>query len=721
MPRIELSSTTSLAVIIMLGIVAAAIAYFFYRYTLPPVPRATRFLLTVLRTAALFLLCLLLFEPLARLLFSSTRPPILAVLIDDSRSMRLIDRLGDRAKELRTILRGDLSRFLPPGGALQAYTFGSQWKPRDLSTKDSLRLDEEATDISAALSSLAREREQHNIQAAVLLTDGNYNLGQSPLYDADGLGMPVYTVGIGDTSEQKDLLITRIATNDIVFSETPTPVNVTVKSTGFGGQRVEVILSEAGRELSRTSLKLEPGTHEYQASLTYSPTGTGGKKYTVFVSSLSGELTRENNRKSFSVRILKSKLRVVMIAGAPSADVSMIRQLLTEENNLAVACFTQRRPSGFYEGQLPPRLVDSADCLLLLDFPTHTTSPATLELIRVQLVDRSLPVFFIDGKNVDRERLGALLPVLPFTVLAASSQEQLVSVRPPDAQRSNPIINIFGSRGTNLWSRLPPLFRTTTTYRAKAEATVLAYAEVQNVPLADPILLTRSVNRQRSLALLAYGLWRWRLMTTGDSEAELALPTFLANSIRWLTTEEERRLVRVRTSKDAYTLGEPIEFLGQVYDASAQPVDDAHTRVIIRRGERTSETILRPVGNGRYEGAVDGLGEGEYTFNATAHIDNLSLGEDRGTFSVGGLNLEFEETRMNSTLLRQLAYRTGGKYFTPGSLADLMPTLRSQASFIPRQVIRTQELDLWNWQYMLATIVLLLGLEWFLRKRNGML
>ena len=721
MPRIELSSTTSLAVIIVLGMAAAVIAFFFYRYTLPPVPRTTRFLLAGLRTAVLFFICLLLFEPLARLLFSSTQPPMLAVLIDNSRSMRLVDRVGDRAEQLHTILRADLSRLLPPGSTLRAYTFGSRWNPFDLGTVDSLGLNEEVTDISTALRSLMREREQYNIQAAVLLSDGDYNLGQSPLHDADGLAFPLYTVGVGDSSEQKDLLVTRIVTNDIVYSDMPTPVNVTLRSTGFGGQRVEIVLSEPGRELSRTILTLEPGTHEYQVSLTYSPEGIGSKRYTVTVPSLPGEVTRQNNRKSFSVKILKSKLRVLMIAGAPGPDVSMIRQLLAEERNLEVAVFTQRTPSGFYEGQLQTRLADSADCLLLLDFPTPATTPTTLELVRSTLLEKTLPVLFIAGKSIDGTRLGTLSSVLPFTVLNSSATEQLVSVRPSEAQRTNPILNLGGSLQANLWSRLPPLFRTTTSYRAKAEATILAFAEVQNVALTDPVLLTRSVNRQRSIAVLAYGLWRWRLMTTGDSEAEQALPVFLMNCIRWLTTQEERRPVRVTTSKEAYTQGEPIEFLGQVYNASAQPVDNAQVRVVIRRGESTSETVMRPIGNGRYEGTVDGLGEGEYTFRAAAQVEDLSLGEDRGAFSVGGLDLEFEETRMNATLLRQLAYRTGGRFFAPSELSELAPVLRSQASFLPREVVRTREVDLWSWEYTLATIILLLGFEWFIRKRNGML
>ena len=721
MPRIELSSTTSITIIIALAVAAAAFSFFFYRYTLPPVPKVTRLVLGTLRALALFLICILLFQPLARILFFSTRPPTLAVLIDNSKSMRLVDRAGDRADQLRAILREDATRMLPAGGDVRTYTFGSRLASLDARATDSLTLNEDITDISAALRALAREQAQYNIQAALLLTDGNYNSGQNPVYDAEQLAMPVYTVGIGDSSEQKDLLITKILTNDIAYSGSPTPVAITIRSAGFGGERVEVALSESGRELFRAPLTLESGTHEYQISLSYTPEGTGTQKYTVTVSALPGELTRENNRKSFFVRVLKSRLRVLMIAGTPSPDVSMTRQTLTEEKSITVRCFTQRVPSGFYEGQLLPMFMDSTDCLLLLDFPTSTTMPQTLEIVQEALIKKSLPVLYITGKNVNDGRLRALLPVLPFTPLTTSSWEQYVSVRPAVAQKANPILKISTLSGDEAWNRLPPIFRTGSTYKKKAEATVLAYAEMQTVVLTDPIILTRSVNRQKSLAILAYGLWRWQLLPSGDPEVQRVLRVFLSNSIRWLTTEDERRPVRVTTTKETYTQGEPIEFVGQVYDASAQPIDNAEVKVTVQRGQSSFEALLRPIGNGRYEGTADGLGEGEYTFKAIARVDNQSLGEDRGRFSVGELNLEFQDTRMNSALLRQLAYRTNGRYLTAGTLSELPTLLHTQSSFVPTEVARMAEFELWNWRYTLMAIVLLLGLEWFVRKRHGML
>lgn len=721
MPHIQLSSTASPVLLILVALVAAAAAFLVYRYTLPPVSKAERIQLALLRTLALFLLCFLLFEPVARLVFVSTQPPALAVLVDNSRSMQLVDRGGNRADQLRDLLRHTLNSLVPQGGTTRIYAFGQACTPVPLTSVDSLQLNQDATDISAGLRVLAQERDQHNIRAALLITDGNYTAGPNPIYSVEQLGVPLFTAGIGDSAEQKDLLISSVISNEVTYSGVASPVDVTLRSSGFTQERVHVLLAEGGKEIMRAPLILEPGTRDYRVQLQYTAEEPGTKKYTVNVSTLPGELTTRNNRKTFYVRVLKSKLRILLIAGVPSPDVATLRQTLVEEKDFSVMSFTQKVRAGFYEGQIPPTAIDSSDCILLIGFPTRETPTATLDLVRAALLQQSMPVMFVSGKTIDEEKLRTIMPILPFTVVSTSSAEEFVSFSASESQKYSPLLALSGSRSTDAWNRLPPLFRTASVYRAKSEARVLGLARAQNVVLNDPLLLTRNVNRQKSVAFLGYGLWRWWLMTAGDPDAGNLLSALLVNSIRWLTTREDSKPVRVSPTKEFHTQGEPIEFLGQVYDASAQPVEDAELRIFTRHGDVDLEALLQSVGNGRYQGTLTGLGEGEFLFRATARRDGQLLGEDAGRFTVGEINLEYQDTRMNAPLLRQLAHRSGGRYVSPAELPAVLGILDTLPSFGPRDVTRVQELELWNWQYTLAIIVLLLALEWLLRKQRGML
>ncbi|MEK9138576.1 MAG: vWA domain-containing protein, partial [Bacteroidota bacterium] len=203
MPHIELGFSTSAFIIILLLVAAVAISYFIYRYTLPPVTPSKRILLTLLRAGALFLLLAFMFDPLLRLIFTSEERPVLAVLVDNSKSMRIADRISNRKEDLRSVFTSGILRELSGHAEVRYYTFGSQLQHASAAGIDTFPLNEDATDIAAALRALSNEKEQQNIHAALLLTDGAYNLGQNPVYEAEQLGVPLYTVGIGDSSEQK--------------------------------------------------------------------------------------------------------------------------------------------------------------------------------------------------------------------------------------------------------------------------------------------------------------------------------------------------------------------------------------------------------------------------------------------------------------------------------------------------------------------------------------
>jgi hypothetical protein len=717
LPGFHIDFAVSALIVLLLVIVAAATAAFYYRTTVPAIARSRRILLATLRGTALGLIVLLLCEPLLHLLSSSVQPPVLAVLVDNSRSMRITDRAGDRASRLRELLRSEPLHAASERADLRFYTFGVSLRPFPFREQDTLGLTENATNISAALQALAREKELHHISAALLLTDGTYNLGQNPVYDAERTALPLYTIGVGDSTEQTDLVVTRVVANTLVYSDTPTPVDVTIKSSGFDGERVDVTLLSGKTELARSPLLIERGTREQTVRLSYTPEGEGKTRYTVQVSALNGELTTANNHQSFVARILKSKLRIVVIAGSPGPDVAVVRQTLAEEKDFDVRCFTQRQPSGFFEGQLQRASLDTADCIVLIGFPTAVTSRQVLEMIGA--ADK--PILFIGGKALDDGKLRALLPALPFAVELSSSTEQLVYIQPSEAQRWNPLLHFDSPDGFDAWKRLPPIFKTLGVVRARPEAVTLGTCRFETAQTQEPLMLARSVGRERSLAIIGYGIWRWRVMAQGSPETARVLPQFLSGAMKWLTAREDARLVQVSPARDLFFQGEPVDFTGQAYDDAARPVDNARITVAIQQQGNTYETQLRPVGNGRYEGKIDGLGEGDYSFRASAEANGIRLGEDRGRFSVGGLNLEYQDTRANLSLLRLLARRTGGRFFLPAELPGLDSALAAQPALLPHVIQRVRDIDLWNWKVMLAAIIALLATEWIIRRRTGMI
>jgi len=719
MPGIEFGLSAPVTIVLVCISAATAIAFLYYRTTLPPLPRSRKTLLPVLRSLTLCTLALLIFQPLLHIFLYSHDAPVLAILVDNSRSMRLVDAQGSRAQTLRSLVTQ--LRFPKSKAATRFYTFGVRPHPATGLPSDTLPLDEDATDIAAAIQEIGTAKQAQNIQAVLLMTDGVYTLGQNPLYDGERLGIPCYTVGIGDSAEPKDVSIAHIAANEIAFRGVRTPVDATIRSSGFGGEHLQVTLAGEGKELDRAPLTLHEGTREYIVRLSYLPETEGEKRLTVAVPVLHQEVTEKNNRRTFTIRVLKSALHVLLLAGSPGPDVSVIRQTVVEEPNLTVQSFTQKPGGGFYEGDLSEGIADSADCLLLIDMPTAGTPPSTLEQIRRLIIDRTVPLLYVSGHNVDPSGLSRIAGELPFGFTPAGAGEEGISVTPDLSQKGNALLEPGGGVSFESWSRLPPIYRMTGTYQAKPEATVLTTSTTQQGTAGGPLMLTRSAANHKSLAIAGYGVWRWRLMAQGDPATEQLLPAFLRAAVLWLTTPADLRRFSVSPVQETYPVGEPVEFTGRLSSATAQPIDDANVRIVLRAGSQVAECDLRPLGDGRYAGTVEGLAEGMYSYRGTAEWRGGTVGVDTGSVAVGGLDLEFRDPRMNIGLLRQLAYRTGGISFSPPDLSRLDSALSAQKSFAGVEKSRTIDVELWNWRSILALLIALFAAEWLLRKWYGML
>jgi hypothetical protein len=717
MPHVELLLSTSGFFLFLSAVVAIALSIFAYRHTVPVIPQAKRYLLIGLRGLALFFLILLFLEPILRLVGVERRPPTVAILADDSKSMSLTDRTGNRSEITRALLKSNGIQKLSELGRTELFGFSSDL--RAISTPDSLQFDGGVTDISTALRDVERKSEDDNIQAVVLVTDGDYNLGENPLRQADRFGMPIYTIGVGDSSEQKDVLITKVVTNEIAYAESRIPMDVTVKSSGFNGERVEVSLSEGGKRIAQQFLTLKEGTWEYPVKFFFEPKEEGTRKYTVTVSRLEGELTAANNSKSVFVRVLKSKMKVLLLAGAPSTDVAFIRRGLTEDKNVDLRVLVQKSATEFHEGAFSAPMMTDADCIVLVGFPLSDSRDDVLRALELENQQRNKPLLFIMSKNVDLRRLRALESSLPFTVGPRSGSEILVSLHVPQRVQVNPIMNLNGSPG--LWDNLPPIYKTGTVFRARLEAEILGLEKVRGVSLNEPLLLCRSVAGAKSVAVLGYGIWRWKLLTQTVDPSKDVLQLFIGNAVRWLTTREESKPIRIVPTKEVFRGGEPVGFSAQVYDKTYRPIEDAEVKVIVRKGNETQETVLNPIGNGLYGGRLDGLGEGEYQFSGTASLSGQQLGEEKGKFSIGAREIEFQQTRMNKPLLEQLAYQSGGKYFDSQDVSQLPDDIRRTAKLTPKEATHANEFEMWSLTPILILIILLFGAEWFLRKQAGLL
>ncbi len=731
---------------ILAAIIFAALTIFVYRYTVPPVSSGRRTLLTVLRSLALILLLFAVIEPLLRYSYSSNVPPTVAVLVDNSLSMTLTDAAGNREAKLHKLLADPALKNLSEHADVRYFTFSPAFHPLSAISRDSLHLTGATTDIASALGQL-REQALPHLQAIMLLSDGDYNDGANPLYEAKRLSVPLFTIGIGDSSEQKDVAVEKVLTNSIAYVQSSVPVDATIRVSGFSGARTTASLLEDGKQIAQQVLSFGNSTGgstavgEYPVHFSFTPTTAGVKKYTVRVTPLPGEVTEKNNARSFLVKVLKNKMQVAVVAEAPSADAAAVMQELHADPNIESQLFLQQ-VSGQIRNLTSSKdftsVLSSTECVILIGMPGRATTTETLREIRNAVISRSLPVFFLSSRTIDVQKLSQWESFMPFHVnqnapaLSRQPQggfqdeQQVFPAIPPQMQSHVLVQSGNGNGESDAWSKLPPIFSSYGTFIVKPEALVLATMKIQGVTLSNPLIAARNAAQMKSFAVLGYGIWRWKLLAGASPETEKFFDDWFPAVVRWLVTREDNKRVQVVPSKEIFSQGELIDFLGQVYNESYQPIENADIRVTVksRTAQGQYETAMHSLGGGRYEGEIEMLPEGEYSYTAAAFGSGAEIGKDEGRFSVGGSaegGLEFSDTKMNKPLLKQMAAASGGAYADASQFDRLVREIQSRPSMKPERQTTSSEFELWNKPWLLSLIVLLFGIEWFVRKRSGML
>ena len=522
--------------------------------------------------------------------------------------------------------------------------------------------------------------------------------GANPLFTAEKLNIPVFTIGVGDTTQRNDILIKNILHNEFIYAETPTTISATVVNRGFGNKPAVITLYEGGNLLEQRTVNLSADGIQNE-TFTYTPKSGGEKKLALEINTHEGEFTFENNKRVFYINVLSNKVKVLIIAGSPSPDLSFIKNSLEGDKNLSVKSLTQVAPGRYIEKINPAGEIDSAQVLILLGFPSKETSAELLNRVKKSVTSEGKSFLLVLEDNTDLNRLKALQPELPFTIQNTDNGFSEVQPVVQNNENENPLIRTESENPAGVWNNLPPVFITNSDISAKPESEVIVKARLNNTALSTPMIVSRRIGTKRSVAVLANGIWRWKLQMA--TKKLTLFDSFIQNSIRWLRSTEEQKQVTIKTSRKLYALGEPVEFSAEVYDASYNPAADAEVKVTIVHNGKKDEVLLNSLGSGLYEGIYQTTETGDFTFNGQASRNNKVLGKDGGSFNIGEVDIEQLNPVTDYEFLASLAENTGGRYFYYTDMNKVYPLLKNIRQNTSKEKTEVNEIRLWSDEWLL--------------------
>lgn len=711
--KIDLTLSYNTFIFITVLLLLIFYSYYTYRHTIPLISKSKKIFLVALRSLAIFLILLIIFEPKLLLTKKFNTEPVNLVFVDNSRSMQIKDGT-ERVKTERSFLNRLLES--EASSKIKLYTFGNKINELKMDSLSTLSFSESGTNFSNIFNGI--KNLDKDIASLTIISDGVITDGTNPAFSASKLNIPVFTIGVGDSTKRNDVTVKNVLYNEFIYAQTETPVIATISNTGFGSRQVNISLFENDIRIDQKNIILNNDGIQ-NIILSYKPGSEGEKKLAVIVSGLPGEFTTANNRKVFYVDVLSNKLEILLLAGSPTPDLSFIKNALRSDENLDVNSITQISQNRFVENNNREKLIDSSDVIFLIGFPTKETTQQLLAKVVEAIRNDSKPVFVTLSAGTDFSRLKVLQSDLPFTFQLVSNNGYDVQPVIQPGEINNALLQNNSQNLAQAWNNLPPVNQPDALLTAKPESNVLAKVTINNVPVNRPLILTRKLGSKRSVAVLAKNIWRWKLQTALKNSN--LFDRFILNSVKWLSSKEDRKQVTIKTSKKIFSPGEPVEFTGQIYDESFNPASDAEVNVRINNGAESFNVTMNSIGNGLYEGNFEAGKSGDFKFTGEALQDGKLIGKDSGNFNIGEVDVELLNPVMNYELLRSLASITEGEYFPYTEYEELFPTLNRLSKRAVKEETETTEINLWSNTWLLTIVIILLGFEWFFRKRFGML
>jgi hypothetical protein len=649
-------------------------------------------LLFFLRATLVCLLAFLLLGPIIKLITHEYEKPNILFLIDNSASIgEVIDTL--RQQELTQAL-GKTSEAIRESG------YEVVWK--DLTGKEinSLRANGLTSDLSKAIQSTVNEYEGRNLAALVLVSDGIYNSGVSPLYTS--VRLPIHAVGLGDTTERVDLVLKNITYNKVAYQGNRFPLKAQVLVRGLEETEVSVAITKDGKELA--TLRKNSGNRSIiDFDFILDAAEKGMQRYDVAVKAIAGESNTRNNRASVFIEVVEGKKKILLIAPAPHPDIKALRAVVEKNSNyefiVHIPGLSDTKDEYLRPGAAELVIFHQAIDMTGKTWPLYNTlskgPSSVLMILGGQTNFRQLPAMNIPVQFEFRGQWDEVTPVInsEFRDFTFSDNSNGVFVRYPPAQVP------FGKF----------------TYPAKAK--VILQQRIGSVTTSRPMLFAWEDNNRKVAVMIGEGIWRWRLGEFADNNNSEAFDELFSKLVQYLSTLDDKSKFRCFPLQNEFSDAEPAVFETQVYNDLFELVYGHTIELQLRddKGKVTHYNYTTAPGSSRYR--IGGLKEGVYRYKASTTIGNKSE-EVNGQFLVKAQNLELQNLTADFQLLRKLAYETGGKFYRADQLDRLQADLQNTKA---TSLIHSEETfnPLINLKWVFFLLLALISVEWFLRKYLG--
>jgi len=650
-------------------------AYFLYRKEVLLKAKKLKQLLFIIRTFFIALLAVLLLNPVVKSIHKTKHKPIVILAQDISESIP-----DSFALQILTQISKELTDF-------EVHEFSFSDKVNKGFSIDNSGL---TTNYSNLFQDMNSRFANQNIAGLVLATDGLYNSGSNPLYD-NRINFPIYPIAQGDTLVKRDISIAKVLKNEIAFLGNTFPLEITLSAQQCKGEDIQVEVWNKGKKI-HTEDRIISTDDEYQkVKINLLAENVGLQHYTISVSQLHNEENSRNNSYTAYVEVIDSRYKILLLTEKTHPDIGAYKSAITKNKNYAVEQVNVNDFNGSFEAYQ-----------LVVIFGIKENNP-----LLALLEKANVPLLVFDIQQNSNLKLTSA-----FSFRSRGSLEEVKAIKSESFSKFT-----FSSELLNLIQDAPPLQTPFGKYTLQIGSEVVIAQQVGMQVTPKPIILIDEANGRKLAFITAEGFWKWKLYDYANARNNEAFDELFSKLTQYLVLQEDKSKFRIDYKKQ-FAENSNIYFEASLYNESYELINDKEISLVIQneKGDEFDYEFSKSLE--RYNLNVGVLDLGKYTFLAKVKGGKLIR---KGSFDVRAIQLEQLYTVANHKLLFQLANISGGKLFYPNQLDKIITAIKkSKNNFI--SVSSKEKLKgMINIPLVLLILLILISLEWFLRKYNGLI
>lgn len=674
---------------------AAAFSLLLYYRTKSAYPGWLKVLLFFVRFVVITLIGLLLLKPYMRQQTTIKEPPVIAVLHDNSASISMVrDSAYSRLDYLQQY--DSLLMHLSENYQTDSYLFGSSLQKGRLPDYS-----DATTDFSSMLSAISQRYYKRNLAAVVLLSDGIYNAGFQPELAISEFPFVVHSVLLGDTNIYPDASIYDVRYNRKALLEAVFPVEVTIRAQQANGKIMQVNLFQDDELLETRSVNIRSNRFSSTLNFLIEADSPGLKNLKIQIEPLENESYTVNNEQVFFVEVIEQKRQIIVMAHAPHPDLAAIKSALGDGYSF-----------DFYFGEtIPDSDTEIPDLLILHQLPDGLRSAQNLK----EYLNKypKMPILLINGQKTAVDKFNELQAVLAI--------DQGMSTTSIDA---TPLLNKnfsafttadFEREAIQSW---PPLNVIFGDYRTAGNAEILFSQKLRGVETSRPLIMFGKQEQRKIGIVSGTGIWRWRLFQFKETGSHQSFDALMGKLIQYAALQQDNSRLKIRAEEE-YTAGSPVMIYGEIRNKSGELIVEPQLKIrLVNEQKKLNYDYEFTNFDKTYQLNAGRLEEGIYTYEAEALLAGESLRET-GRFSVKKSALEGRHLVADAQRMKQIAATTGGKYYQTSDFGQLLADLQADERLVTVSHQEKRFEPLINLQIILLALLMLLSIEWLLRKIFG--